>query len=79
MTLLDARNLLDQLIAEQGESAPCAAYIYTKNDVVTYDEEDCVIAYSDEVANEVLRAINDSADLYVYFNNFIEDAILDMN
>lgn len=75
MTLKDAQTLLELLIAEQGADAPCAAYIYTKNDVVTYDGEDKLITYSDDVANQVLRRVNDSDAAYVYFSQMIEDYI----
>ena len=38
-TLSDLRNRIDQLIAEQGEDAAVAAFVFTKNDVFYFDEE----------------------------------------
>jgi hypothetical protein len=38
-TLADLRNSIDQLIADLGENAPCAGFVFTKYDV-TYNELD---------------------------------------
>lgn len=38
-TLAELRNNIDQMIADLGEDAPCAAFVFTKYDV-TYNELD---------------------------------------
>ena len=84
-TLSQLRDSINQKIAEQGEAAPVAAFIFTGNDVVTEDlaryeldvngsirANDCnEITYSDGVIQEVLIGIGDSD--YIY--EVIEDKI----
>ena len=38
-TLSQLRQRIDQLIEYQGEESPCAAFIYTMEDVVQYDDD----------------------------------------
>ena len=56
-SLADLRDRVNQLIVEQGEDAPCAAFVFTKNDVfvANYDEGDIVEEYLNaEDTDEVL-------------------------
>jgi hypothetical protein len=38
-TLTQLKQRIDQLIEKQGEESPVAAFIFTKEDVVQYDDE----------------------------------------
>ena len=38
-TLTQLKQRIDQLIETQGEESPVAAFIFTKEDVVQYDDE----------------------------------------
>ena len=70
-TLSQLRDSINQKIVEQGEAAPVAAFIFTRQDVVTEDNECNGITYPDCVVQEVLIGIGDSD--YIY--EVIEDKI----
>ena len=38
-TLSELRDSINELIEQQGENAPCAAFVFTGNDVFEYNEE----------------------------------------
>ncbi|AOO15341.1 hypothetical protein WH050310_067 [Cyanophage S-RIM12_WH_05_0310] len=65
------RARVDNLIEQQGEDAPMAAWIYTSEDVVKYDEEGDEVYQSDEVCQSVLINLQD----YDSIHQSIVDAI----
>jgi hypothetical protein len=72
-TLANLRDRVNQLIEYQGEDAPCAAFIFTHDDVFTWKEEDGdQIPVNREVAFEVLNSIEEDYD---YLYNEIFDCI----
>ena len=62
---------VENLIEQQGEDAPAAAWIYTSEDVVKYDEEGDEVYQSDEVCQSVLINLQD----YDSIHQSIVDAI----
>jgi hypothetical protein len=67
-TLANLRHRVNQLIENQGEDAPCAAFIFTNDDVCTYKEQ-IKIPVNREVAFEVLNSIEEDYD-YLYSEIF---------
>jgi hypothetical protein len=78
-TLADLRNSIDQLIAEQGEHAGCAAFVFTKNDVAfdEYDEDGYVTGalntLDNEASNSVLYGVGECDWVYEKIGEMIED------
>jgi len=62
---------VDNLIEQQGEDAPAAAWIYTAEDVVKYDDEGDEVQQSKEVCEDVLVNLQD----YDFIYQSIVDAI----
>ena len=62
---------VESLIEEQGEDAPCARWIYTSEDVVTYDENGNEVYQPKEVCENVLISLQD----YDCIHQSIADAI----
>ncbi len=82
-TLSELRNSIDQLIEQQGENATCAAFIFTKNDVLYYDAgEDGFPDFNeekflnDEDTDFVLNQVGETDWIYEQVNEIIEDEIL---
>jgi hypothetical protein len=67
-TLANLRDRVNQLIEYQGEDAPCAAFIFTNDDVCTYKVQ-IKIPVNREVAFEVLNSIEEDYD-YLYSEIF---------
>lgn len=81
-SLSQLRNSINQLIEEQGEDAPCAAFIFTKEDVFYYkDGEDGFPDLNEEFildeddTDEVLVNVGGSSYIYEQVNEFIEDEV----
>ena len=81
-TLSELRNSIDQLIAEQGADASCAAFVFTKNDVFYYEiGEDGFEKLNEEKSlnNEdteiVLAKVGESSYIYEQVNEMIEDEV----
>ena len=62
---------VENLIEQQGEDAPCAGWIYTSEDIVTYDENGDEVYQPKEVCENVLINLQD----YDYIYQSIVDAI----
>ena len=71
LTLNDLKARVEKLIKEQGGEAPAAAWIYTSEDVVKYDDEGDEVYQSDEVCDRVLYNLQD----YDHIHSAIVDAI----
>jgi hypothetical protein len=81
-TLSQLRNSIDQMIAEQGGDASCAAFVFTKNDVIYYEigedgfenlnEEKFL---NDEDTDEVLLELGGCDYIYEQVNEIIEDEV----
>ena len=60
-TLSQLRQRIDQLIEYQGEESPVAAFIYTKEDVVQYDDDYNEVEIEDDrIIEDVLSNVEDT-------------------
>jgi hypothetical protein len=82
-SLATLRYQIDKLIAEQGESASCAAFIFTKDDVFYYenDEEGFPDLNEEKHLNpddtdDVLIEIGCNDYIYSQVNEMIEDEVM---
>ena len=74
-TLKQLRDRVDQLIANQGEDANCAAWIYTKNDCHLKDE-DGEIDYNNNVEDpELIERIFDDVGNVDYIYQVIQECV----
>ena len=77
-SLSDLRNRIDQLIVEQGEDAPVAAFVFTKSDVFVsnYEEGDIVEEYlNEEDTDEVLLELGGCDYIYEQVGEIIDDEV----
>ena len=77
-TLSDLRNRIDQLIVEQGEDAPVAAFVFTKSDVFVsnYEEGDIVEEYlNEEDTDDVLTELGGCDYIYEQVFEVIDDEV----
>ena len=72
-TLTQLKERVHSLIEQQGENAPVAWWIYTNEDVFTFDEEGNEQYEPIEVCEKVLSGLQD----YDYIHTVIVDAIVD--
>lgn len=85
-TLSELRDSINNLIEQQGEYAPCAAFVFTKNDVSCYAESedgfpdlDNEVFLSEEDTDSVLCEVGGSDYIYEQVFEIIEDAIKIIN
>ena len=74
-TLSELRDSINRKIVEQGESAPVAAFIFTRDDVTTQDDDCNEVTYSDGIVEEVLIGVGDSSYIYLQVLEQIDDEI----
>ena len=70
-TLKDLQARVAALIEHHGEDAICAAWIYTGEDVIRYDENCDAIRQPKELSDKVLNGL----DAYDYIPQVIDEAI----
>jgi hypothetical protein len=59
-TLQQLKESVDRLIEQQGAEASCAAFIFTKEDVFTMDENGEEVYCSEEITNKVLNDLDET-------------------
>ena len=74
-TLSQLKETVDRLIEQQGAEASCAAFIFTKEDVFTMDENGEEVYYSEEITNKVLRNLDETDYVLEQAFDCIEDYI----
>jgi hypothetical protein len=81
-SLSELKQSVENMIQEQGENAPCAAFIFTKNDVFSYEYGEDGFPYldnelklSDEDTEGVLEEVGDSEYIYEQISEFIDDEV----
>ncbi len=75
-TLSQLKQRIDQLIERQGEESPVAAFIYTKEDVVQYDDDgDEVEIEDDRIIEDVLYNVEDTDYIYTQIQDSIDDEL----
>ena len=75
-TLSQLKQRIDQLIETQGEESPCAAFIYTKEDVVQYDDDRNEVEIEDDkIVEDVLSNVEDTDWIYTTIQDSIYDEL----
>jgi hypothetical protein len=78
-TLSELRQAIDRLIQQQGENAPVAAWIYTKEDVMNYPDPDGDVDVTESVANRVIASLDNYDHIYTEIFDCIDDELREMN
>ncbi len=76
-TLAELRQQIDNLIKQQGENASVAAWIYTKEDVLDYPDEDVTV--TEEVATKVINNLDQCDYIYTEIFDRIDDELRELN
>ncbi len=66
-----------ELIKEQGGDSPVASWIFTKEDVIDYPDNEMKIA--DDTANTIIESLDDYDHIYTEIFNIIDDELRDRN
>ena len=75
-TLSQLKQRIDQLIETQGEESPVAAFIYTKEDVVQYDDDFNEVEIEDDtIIEDVLYNVQDTDWIYTQIQDSIDDQL----
>ena len=75
-TLAQLKQRIDQLIERQGEESPVAAFIYTKEDVVQYDDDGNEVEIEDDrIIEDVLYNVEDTDWIYTQIQDSIDDEL----
>ena len=75
-TLSQLKQRIDKLIENQGEESPVAAFIYTKEDVVQYDDDfNEVEIEDDKIVEDVLSNVEDNDWIYTTIQDIIDDEL----
>jgi hypothetical protein len=74
-TLSELRDSINSMIESQGENAPCAAFIFTKEDVFEFDENDKENHFPDVFSEDVLCDVANSSYIYEQVGEMIDDYI----
>jgi hypothetical protein len=75
-TLSQLKQRIDQLIETQGEESPVAAFIYTKEDVVQYDDDGNEVEIEDNtIIEDVLYEVEDTDYIYTTIQDIIDDEL----
>jgi predicted Zn-dependent protease with MMP-like domain len=72
-TLFELRKSVENLIQQQGGSAPVAAWIYTKEDVMDYPDDD--VNVTESVAYKVIENLDDYDHIYTEIFDCIEEEL----
>ena len=75
-TLSQLKQRIDQLIETQGEESPVAAFIYTKEDVVQFDDDGNEVEIEDDrIIEDVLYNVEDTDYIYTQIQDSIDDEL----
>lgn len=78
-TLAELRQQINRLIEQQGENAPVAAWIYTKEDVLDYPDPDEDVDVTEDVANKVIESLDQYDHIYTEIFDCIDGELRQMN
>jgi hypothetical protein len=76
-TLAELRQAIDRMIQQHGENTPVAAWIYTKEDVLDYPDDE--VNVTEEVANKVIENLDHYDHIYTEIFDCIDDELRQMN
>jgi hypothetical protein len=65
------------MIEQQGENAPVAAWIYTKEDVLNYPDDE--VSVTEDVANRVIESLDQYDHIYTEIFDCIDEELRQMN
>ena len=75
-TLSQLKQRIDKLIEDQGEESPVAAFIYTKEDVVQYDDDFNETEIEDNrIIEDVLYNVEYTDYIYTQIQDSIDDQL----
>ncbi len=75
-TLSQLKQRIDKLIERQGEESPVAAFIYTKEDVVQFDDDGNEVEIEDNrIIEDVLYNVEDTDWIYTQIQDSIYDEL----
>jgi len=75
-TLSQLKQRIDKLIETQGEESPVAAFIYTKEDVVQFDDDGNEVEIEDNrIIEDVLYNVEDTDWIYTQIQDSIDDEL----
>jgi hypothetical protein len=74
-TLSELRDRVNQLIDSQGEEAPCASFVFTKEDVFYYDDEQNEIRFNADDTCKILRLTGNTDYINEQINEVISEEI----
>ena len=75
-TLSQLKQRIEKLIENQGEESPCAAFIYTKEDIVQFDDDGNEVEIEDnKIIEDVLYNVQDSDWIYTQIQDSIDDEL----
>ena len=75
-TLAQLKTKINKLIENQGEESPVAAFIYTKEDVVEYDDDGNEVEIEDDrIIEDVLYEVEYIESIYTYIQDSIDDEL----
>jgi hypothetical protein len=78
-TLSQLKQRIDQLIETQGEESPVAAFIYTKEDVLLYDDDGNEVEIEDnKIIEDVLYNVEDTDYIYTVIQDIIDDQLMEV-
>jgi hypothetical protein len=73
-TLAELRDSITSIIDDLGEEAPCAAFVFTQQDVFAWDNEEEVY-FSPVFTQDVLADVGGSDYIYEQVGEMIDDSI----
>ena len=76
-TLAELRQTIDNMIQQQGENAPVAAWIYTKEDVLDYPDDE--VSVTEDVATKVINSLDQYDHIYTEIFDCIDEELRQMN
>ena len=76
-TLAELRKAVENLIQQQGENAPVAAWIYTKEDVLDYPDDE--VSVTEDVATKVINSLDQYDHIYTEIFDCIDEELRQMN
>ena len=74
-TLKALKSRIESLIEEKGADAPVAYWVYTADDVLTYDDDGEEVYFNDEFTTDVLIAMQDYSSIHESIQDCINEEI----
>ena len=69
------KAMVENLIEQHGEDAPCSAWIYTSEDVVKYGDNGDEVQQTDEICETVLINLQDCDFIYQVIQETVDEFV----